>query len=59
MIPYQGIIPLTFVVFPVLSAAAFRGDKTESSRLVAGAILSAILLVFAPLRGLVLTEDFC
>jgi len=57
MIPYQGIIPLTFVVFPVLSAASFRGDNTESARLVKGAIRFAILLVCLLCGGLVLSED--
>jgi len=58
MIPYQGIISLTFVVFPVVSAATFKGDTEQTSRVIQGSVRFAILLVCMLCGGLVLTEDF-
>ncbi len=44
LLPYQAVISLTFVVFPMVSAAASSGDQAGAGKAVTGAMrLSAIL----------------
>jgi stage V sporulation protein B len=57
MIPYQGIISLTFVVFPLLSEATFNADKEKTEKTIQGALRFAILLVAFLCGGLVLTDN--
>ncbi|MBR58699.1 MAG: hypothetical protein CMH54_11855 [Myxococcales bacterium] len=57
MLPYQAIISLTFVIFPLLSAATFQEDQKKTERTITGALRFAILLVASLCGALVLTED--
>ncbi len=57
MLPYQAIISLTFVIFPLLSAATFQEDHAKTERTITGALRFAILLVASLCGALVLTED--
>jgi len=57
MIPYQGIISLTFVVFPLLSEATFQADREKTERTVRGALRFSVLLVGFLCGGLVLTDN--
>ena len=56
MIPYQGIISLTFVIFPILSAATFQADQEKTQATVHGALRFAVLLISLLCGGLVLTD---
>jgi len=57
MIPYSGIISLTFVVFPVLSAATFSGDRRRTEATVQGAVRFALILVSLLCGFIVLSDE--
>jgi stage V sporulation protein B len=53
-VPYQLMLALTFVVFPMVSRATSTGDEAEARRTIRGAMrlsLLALLSVAAPLSG--------
>jgi stage V sporulation protein B len=57
MIPYQGIISLTFVIFPILSAATFQSDQDKTQATIHGALRFAVILISLLCGGLMLTDD--
>ena len=44
-LPYQGVIALTFVIFPMLSAATFAEDDRAAQTYITGTLRAALLLI--------------
>lgn len=54
LVPYQLILALTFVVFPMVSRAASAGDEAEAQKTIRGALRFALIVLFlmaAPISG--------
>lgn len=47
LLPYQAVISLTFIVFPLVSCASSSGDREGASRIVGGAFRLAAVLSWA------------
>lgn len=48
MIPYQAIISVTFVIFPLISQATFSKDQDSSRRYIRQTFRASLILVAAP-----------
>lgn len=45
LVPYQAVVAITFVVFPLISRATFVADRRATERYIAGTLRAALLLV--------------
>lgn len=48
MIPYQAIISVTFVIFPLISKATFSNDQEATARYIRQTFRASLILVAAP-----------
>lgn len=56
-IPYQGVIAITFVIFPMISAATFADDRETTKRYITNTFRYCFLLIAAVALVLIFNSD--